>query len=155
MKTMKNIRLLMLFQIIAFLPSLGALSVDTGGWYASLYKPPWGPPSWVFAPVWIVLYVLIGLSGYLGWTRGGRVDRTVNFVVYGTQLVLNGLWPLLFFGLHRISWALGALVMMWFLILICISAFSQRSGLAAWLMLPYFLWVSFAGALNSAILVIN
>lgn len=155
MKTLKNLGLLVLFQGFAFLPALGAKLVEIEGWYASLYKPPWGPPSWVFAPIWTILYILIGLSGYFCWTRGGRTDRIADFVVYGVQLVLNGLWTPLFFGMHRISWALGDLILMWFLTMLCISAFSQRSRLAAWLLLPYFLWISFAGALNAAILVIN
>jgi translocator protein len=155
MKTLKNAGLLVLFQLIAFLPALGAAAVETEGWYASLYKPPWGPPSWVFAPVWTVLYVSIGLAGFFAWIRGGRTDRKAAFAVYGVQLVLNGLWTPIFFGMHHIALALADLILMWFLIMLCISVFAQRSRLAAWLMLPYFLWISFAGALNSAILVIN
>jgi translocator protein len=77
------------------------------------------------------------------------------FKVYGAQLLLNALWTPLFFGLHRINWALADLVLMWFMILLNIGLFSRQSRLAAWLLIPYFLWVSFAGALNAAILALN
>lgn len=153
MKMFKNVGLLILFQLIAFLPALGALAVETEGWYVELYKPPWTPPDLVFGPVWSILYAMIGLAGFFAWRKGSA--RAPDFTVYGVQLLLNGLWTPLFFGLHRIAWALGDLILLWFLVLACIGAFSQRSRIAAWLMIPYFLWISFAGALNAALLVIN
>ncbi|MBC8207226.1 MAG: tryptophan-rich sensory protein [Kiritimatiellales bacterium] len=155
MKGLKNVGRVLLFQLIAFLPSLGALAVRTDGWYAQLSKPAWNPPPAVFGPVWTALYVLIGLAGYFAWTRGGRRGRLTVFAVYGMQLLLNALWTPLFFGLHRPALALADLILMWFLILLCIGRFAPRSRLAAWLMLPYFLWVSFAGALNAAIVWMN
>lgn len=109
----------------------------------------------LFGPVWIVLYILIGLAGYFAWTQGGREGRTAPFVVYTMQLILNALWTPLFFGLQHPFFALADLIALWFLILLCIGLFAMRSRLAAWLMLPYFLWVSFAGALNAAIVVMN
>ena len=147
--------MILLFLVIAFLPSFGALAVKTGGWYAALNTPPWNPPAWVFGPVWTVLYILIGLAGYFAWTRGGREGRRTVFLVYGAQLLLNALWTPLFFGLQRPALAWVDLIFLWVLIILCIGLFSQRSRLAAWLILPYFLWVSFAGALNAAILVMN
>lgn len=155
MKVLKKIGGLVLFQGAAFLPSLGALWVEKEGWYASLFKPQWGPPAWVFAPVWMALYVLIGLAGFIAWTRGGRTDRAAAMSVYAVQLVLNGLWTPLFFGIQRVDWALADLVLLWFAVLLCIAMFTQRSRVAAGLMLPYFIWISFAGALSAAILVVN
>jgi tryptophan-rich sensory protein len=153
---MKKTGLLLLFIVIAFLPSLTAVFVKTGGWYAIvLDKPSWNPPNWIFGPVWTMLYILIGLAGYFAWTRGKREDRRSVFTVYGAQLLLNALWTPLFFGLHRINWALADLLLLWFMILLNIGLFSRQSRLAAWLLIPYFLWVSFAGALNAAILALN
>jgi len=152
---MKRAGLFLLFLVIAFLPSLGSLAVQTGGWYAELNKPPWNPPSWVFGPVWTVLYILMGLAGYFAWTRGGRAGRAAAFCVYGAQLIANGLWTPLFFGLQRPALALADLIVLWFMIFLCIGLFMKRSRLAAWLMVPYFLWVSFAAALNAAIVALN
>ncbi len=155
MKNIKRVGLIALFIGIAFLPSLGAVAVKPGGWYAALNKPLWNPPSWIFGPVWTLLYILIGLAGYFVWTRGRREDRLAVFSVYGAQLLLNALWTPLFFGLHQIGGALADLVLMWFMILLNIGLFSRQRRLAAWLLIPYFLWVSFAGALNAAIMAIN
>jgi tryptophan-rich sensory protein len=152
---MKRAGLFLLFPVIAFLPSLGSLAVQTGGWYAALNKPAWNPPPWVFGPVWTVLYILIGLAGYFAWTRGGREGRAKVFSVYGAQLITNGLWTPLFFGLQRPALALTDLIVLWILIVLCIGLFARRSRLAAWLLVPYLLWVSFAGALNAAIFMLN
>ena len=155
MKNVTKVGLVILFICIAFLPSLGALLVETGGWYEALNKPLWNPPSWVFGPVWTLLYLMIGLAGYFAWTHGRPDERRTVLTLYGAQLVLNALWSPLFFGLHRPDWALASLVLLWFAILLCIGIFSQRSRLAAWLLMPYFIWVSFAGALNATIMIIN
>ncbi len=155
MKRMKKAGQLLLFIGISFLPSLGAVFVGTTGWYETLNKPLWNPPAYLFGPVWTLLYIMIGLAGYFAWTRGPRETRTAAATIWGTQLFVNALWSPLFFGLHRQDWSMVSLVLLWFLVLLCIGVFSQRSRLAAWLMIPYFLWISFAGALNAAILAIN
>lgn len=152
---MKKLGQILLFGGVAFLPALSAVVVKTGGWYQEINKPVWNPPPWIFGPVWTMLYILIGLAGYFAWTRGPRATRRVAFAVYGAQLFLNALWTPLFFGLHRIGWALADLLLLWLLVLLCIGLFSRRSRLAAGLLIPYFLWVSFAGALNTAILLLN
>ena len=152
---MKKTGQILLFIAAAFLPSLSAVVVKTGGWYEALNKPLWNPPAWLFGPVWTLLYLMIGLAGYFAWTHGRREDRRAVFTAYGTQLLVNALWSPLFFGMRRPDWALADLVLLWFLILLCIAVFSQRSRLAAWLLLPYFFWVSFAGALNATIMIIN
>jgi tryptophan-rich sensory protein len=155
MKNDKKAGLAVLFICVAFLPSFGAVFVKTGGWYEALNKPLWNPPAYVFGPVWTILYLLIGLAGYFAWTRGSRETRTAAITVWGAQLFVNALWSPLFFGLHRSGWAMASLVFLWLLVLLCIGLFSQRSRLAAGLMIPYFLWISFAGALNAAIMALN
>lgn len=155
MKVLKNAGLIVLFQLVAFLPTLGALAVRVGGWYAALNKPAWHPPPWVFGPVWTILYILIGLAGYFAWTRGGRLGRRRAFIVYASQLIANGLWTPLFFGMRSPALALSDLILLWVLILFCMRLFAPRSRLAAVLMIPYILWVSFAGLLNAAIVVLN
>ncbi|HNX52194.1 MAG TPA: tryptophan-rich sensory protein [Pontiellaceae bacterium] len=155
MKMLKRAGQVVLFVGIAFLPALSAVFVQTGGWYEALYKPEWNPPAAVFGPVWSALYLIIGLAGYFAWTRGPREHRRAEFSVYGAQLVLNALWTPVFFGLHRPDLALAVLILLWFQILLCIALFSLRSFAAALLMLPYFIWISFAGALNATILFIN
>lgn len=152
---MKKAVKLLLFIVIAFLPSLSAVTVQIGGWYETLNKPLWNPPSWLFGPVWTFLYTTIGLAAYFAWTRGRPEGRCVVFTVWGAQLFMNALWSPLFFGLHRPGWSMASLVLLWFLILLCIGLFSRQSRLAAWLLFPYFLWVSFAGALNASIWMMN
>lgn len=152
---MKNTGKLLLFIIIAFLPSLSAVFVETGGWYAALNKPSWNPPGRLFGPVWSCLYLMIGLAGYFAWTRGRPEERGAVFTVYGAQLLVNGLWSWIFFGLHRPDWAMADLLLLWFLIPLCLWLFAQQSRPAAWLMVPYFLWVSFAGVLNAVIWMMN
>lgn len=153
MKKLKTVIIVVLFLVVAFLPALG--SMPAGEWYEQLNKPFWNPPSAVFAPVWTVLYALIGLAGFFAWMRGGREDRLAAFGVWLFQLGLNAVWSPLFFGLQRMEWALGLLIFLWFAVLLCIGIFSQRSALAAWLLVPYFLWISFACSLNAALVVIN
>lgn len=155
MGMLKKAGLLFLFLFVSFLPSLGAMAVKTGGWYAALNKPSWNPPSWVFGPVWTILYLMIGLAGYFAWTRGDRDGRTKAFMAYTAQLFINALWTPLFFGLQCPGLALVDLIVLWFLIVICIILFAKRSRPSAWLMVPYLVWVSFAGALNAAICVLN
>lgn len=152
---MKKPGTFLLFIVIAFLPSVSAVFVETGGWYTALNKPSWNPPGWLFGPVWTALYFMIGLAGYFVWTRGRPVERAAVFTVYGAQLLVNGLWSWIFFGLHRPDLAMADLLLLWFLIPLCIRLFAQQSRLAAWLMVPYFLWVSFAGVLNAAIWMMN
>lgn len=143
------------FILIGLLPALAGLFFRPGEWYARLAKPEWTPPGWVFGPVWTVLYLTIGIAGYLAWSAGAAQQRTFPFTVYGLQLALNGLWSWLFFGLHRPGLALLDLVGLWVLILLNMALFYRLSRVSAALLVPYFLWVSFAGLLNGAIYRLN
>lgn len=117
-------------------------------WYLTLIKPSFNPPSWVFGPVWTLLFVLMGTAAYLIWQKRGTAGVNLALAVYGTQLVLNALWSYLFFGLHNPVLALVEIVFLWILILACVILFYPISKTASYLMIPYILWVSFAGVLN-------
>lgn len=125
-------------------------------WYATLTKPVLNPPSWLFGPVWIVLYLLMGIAAYLVWRKGwGRKEVKLALGIFGAQLLLNTLWSVIFFGFHSPVVALAEIVFLWLVILTTIIAFHKISRPAAYLLLPYILWVSFAGYLNYAIWSLN
>ena len=119
-----------------------------GEWYASLAKPAWNPPSAVFAPVWTVLYVLMGVAAWLVWKRAGFRGAGVALTLFIVQLVLNALWSYLFFGLHHISAAFVDIVVLWAAILAVTALFWRKVRTAGILMLPYLAWVGFASCLN-------
>lgn len=125
-------------------------------WYATLVRPALAPPNWVFAPVWTTLYVLMGVALFLVWKRGvERKEVRTAISLFALQLTLNVLWSLVFFGLMNIGGALVEIAVLWLAILATILAFSKISRLAAWLLVPYILWVSFAAYLNYSFWVLN
>ncbi len=125
-------------------------------WYASLNKPFFSPPNWVFGPVWTILYFLMGISFYLilkrGWKK--KVVKSAG-MFFLAQLLLNFLWSPIFFGLQSPLLGLITIVVMWILIVITMKKFYPLSRLAFYLLIPYLLWVSFATVLNAAILFLN
>jgi translocator protein len=126
------------------------------GWFAGLVKSPLNPPSWLFAPVWIMLYALMGLSAYLVYEKGiSRKEVKKALAVFVAQLVLNTLWSIVFFGAHMIFAAVIVIVGLWAMILATIVLFRRISRAAAYLLIPYLLWVSFATALNISLYVLN
>jgi tryptophan-rich sensory protein len=132
--------------------------VTQGGdslWYASLNKPAWTPPSWVFAPVWTTLYAAMGLTAWLVWREGGWKRQSVPLAMFVAQLTLNFSWSLIFFSLREIVWALVDIVALWLLIALTMLVFARVNRAAAWLLAPYLAWVSFATALNAAIVWMN
>ncbi|MBI2278612.1 MAG: tryptophan-rich sensory protein [Candidatus Brennerbacteria bacterium] len=125
-------------------------------WYPTLMKPALNPPSWVFGPVWTVLYVLMGIAAFLVWRQGWeRRDVKDALKIFALQLVLNALWSVLFFGLQSPLLALVGIVLLWGAILWVISAFARISRPAAWLLVLYLAWVTFATYLNAAIWLLN
>ena len=144
---MKSSIALVLFIAAAFVAaSVGALFTP-GEWYAQLAKPSWNPPAWVFAPVWTLLYISIGVSGWLVWRRTGLVVNAA-FTVFALQLVLNAAWSWLFFGLHRPDLAFADIVLLWLSILATLLLFWRETRLAGAVLIPYLAWVSFATLLN-------
>ncbi len=127
--------------------SLGSLFMP-GEWYASLKKPTWNPPSWIFGPVWTVLYTTMAVAAWLVWRRGGWTAQRRPLLLFLAQLALNAFWTPLFFGLHRPGLAFAEIVLFWLAIAVTLAAFYSVSRAAAWLLAPYLAWVSFAAALN-------
>ena len=126
-------------------------SIDT--WYATLVKPSWNPPNWVFAPVWTLLYIMMGVAAWLVWKTRDRIGPAM--VLFGAQLVFNLGWSLIFFGLRSPGLALIEVVFLWGSVLLTMLAFFGRSLAAGWLFVPYLAWVSFAAILNFAIWRLN
>jgi tryptophan-rich sensory protein len=125
-------------------------------WYADLNKPWFTPPSWVFGPVWTILYILMGISLFLVLRKGWeRRDVQIGTAVFGIQLVLNILWSYLFFGLRSPLYGLIGIVALWIAILATIVWFFRISRPAAILLVPYIAWVSIATALNYSIYILN
>jgi tryptophan-rich sensory protein len=129
-----------------------AASLDAATFYRSLTLPSWAPPAGVFGPVWTVLYVAMAVAAWLVWKRAGWRDARVALGLFCVQLVLNALWSWLFFAWHKGDAALLDLALLWVLVLVVTFLFFRVSKVAGALLLPYLLWVSFAGALNFAVL---
>ena len=126
-----------------------------GAWYESLAKPSWRPPNWVFGPAWAILYGTIATSGWLVWNAAPPGEAALPMAIYAVQLLLNFLWSAIFFGLRRMGLALVEMAALWLSILATIVAFQPLHAGAAYLLVPYLLWVSFAFALNFAIWRLN
>ena len=153
---------ILLFIICLGLPLLvgfgGSYFTDTGEgtWYTSIQKPSWNPPGWVFGPVWTTLYILMGISLFLVWKQpGNSAMKRTAIVVFFIQLALNFAWSFIFFDQHEIGWATVEIAVLWIAILVTIILFSKISRLAACLLVPYLLWVSFASALTYTIYSMN
>ncbi len=125
-------------------------------WYATLTKPSFNPPSWIFAPVWTTLFVLIGISLYMVWNKGLQDKKVkISLFIFSVQLVLNVLWSFLFFGLHSPFYAFLEIIILWAAIVLTIVNFFKVSRTAGLLLLPYIFWVSFAAILNFSIWRLN
>jgi len=135
-------------------------SIFSGGpiptWYSLLQKPSFTPPSWLFAPVWFLLYILMGVSVFLIWRRGFRQFQVrESIIIFTVQLFLNALWSYAFFGLKSPLIGLLVIVPLWTAILLTILNFYKVSKTASLLLMPYILWVSYATVLNFAIYLLN
>ena len=148
--------------LIALLLCYGAAAVGGllgagagGGWYADLAKPAWTPPSWVFGPVWSVLYGMMAVAAWLVWRQRPRRRGAAPLAAFAAQLAFNAAWSPLFFGLHRPGIAFADIVLLWLALVATVWLFLRRRALAGLLLVPYLLWVSFAAALNCAIWRLN
>ncbi|MFA7394999.1 MAG: TspO/MBR family protein [Candidatus Paceibacterota bacterium] len=125
-------------------------------WYATLVRPDLAPPNWIFGPVWTTLFVLMGIALFLVWKKRSQILENVGMlwwwklalVLFFVQLVLNILWSLIFFAAQNPAGAFVELIILWLAIAATIFVFAKVSRPAAWLLVPYILWVSFAGYLN-------
>ena len=141
------------------LVGIAATPFTTAGiytWYNRIIKPSFQPPNWVFGPVWTILYALMGIAAYLVWEKGWE-KREVKAAlgIFGIQLILNFFWSLIFFGNKAFGWAFVEILFLWVFIALTIWKFYKISKTAAYLLIPYILWVSFASVLNGAIWWLN
>ena len=126
-----------------------------GEWFAALKKPAWNPPSWIFGPVWTALYAMMAAAAWLVWQRGGWKEQRKPLLIFLAQLALNAVWTALFFGLHRPGVAFAEIVLLWLAIVATLVAFRPVNRTAAWLLVPYLAWVSFAAVLNGTLWRLN
>jgi len=129
---------------------VGAITTakEVKGWYTTLKKPSWTPPNWLFGPAWTTLYTCMGTASWLVFQQGGLAKQALPLAVYGAQLLANFAWTPLFFGKHEMGLAMVDNVAMWGGIAACIKLFHPVSPAAAYLMVPYLGWVTYASALN-------
>lgn len=141
--------------LVGFLASIATQS-SVNTWYETLEKPFFTPPNYLFGPVWTLLYMLMGISAGMVWSRGLYhvwVKTALYHFVF--QLMFNALWSLVFFGLQKIFWALLTIIALFILILLTIKWFKVVNKTAAYLLIPYVVWVLFAMALNFEIWRLN
>ena len=125
-------------------------------WYPTLAKPPFNPPSWVFGPVWTLLYLMMGVAAFLVWQRGWKDEAVkIALAVFLLQLLLNGLWSILFFGMQSPGLAFFEIIVLWIAIGVTLVLFWRLVPLAGLLLVPYLAWVSFAAVLNGSIWMLN
>ena len=128
-------------------------SVDN--WYVEINKPEWNPPNWIFAPVWSTLFLMMAVAVWLVWKQAGFGKSRFALGAFAVQLVLNALWSVVFFGMKETGWACVEIAMLWAAIVVTTCLFYRHSKLAAGLMIPYLMWVSFASFLNFTIWQMN
>lgn len=127
----------------------------TGPWFTTIQKPSFQPPNWLFAPVWTTLYVLMGIALGIVWRQPASAQRNAAVTLFFVQLLFNFLWSYIFFSWHMPGLALIDIITLWICIILTIFAFARHSRLAAWLIVPYVSWVSFASILNWSIWHLN
>lgn len=132
-----------------------ATATSINDWYVTLNKPSFNPPNYLFAPVWTLLYLLMGISVFIIWRSPIGRNRTNALIIFAIQITLNFIWSFLFFKFNLVGLAMVEIVVMWFSIIVMIIYFNRISKFAAYLQIPYLLWVSFATILNSAIWILN
>lgn len=135
---------------------LGGLMTDLGPWYRGLAQPPWKPPDWLFGPAWTLIYALAATAGVVAWRAApDRPRRETMLVLFSLNAFLNVLWSLLYFRVRRPDWAMFEVVFLWLSILALMVALRRDAKSTTWLLLPYLVWVSFAGLLNLATVRLN
>lgn len=124
-------------------------------WYATLQKPFFSPPNWIFGPVWTLLYTFMGIAAFLVWRERKKPGAKQVLILYGIHLVLNTVWSILFFGLHNPGVALMEIIVLAAMILVLLIRFASYNKAASILMVPYLAWVCFASVLNAGIWLLN
>lgn len=158
MKISRPVRLVLSIALCELVGAIGALFVGSSlnSWFACLRRPSFAPPNWLFAPVWITLFLLTGIALYLVWECGlDRKGVREALVAFGVQLGLNVLWTAVFFGLRSISGGLAVIWLLLFAIALTIILFRRVSRPAAWLLIPSLLWTAYATVLSAGYLALN
>jgi len=161
MKMTKHIMLAVSILICLAAGIIGSLFTmpAIAGWYATLAKPFFSPPNWAFGPVWTILYILMGTSLYLVWSKDsmkkGVKGKALAMKVFAVQLALNVLWSILFFGLRSPVLGFAGIVALWISIAATMYLFRKIDRKAFWLLVPYIVWVSIAAALNFSVWMMN
>jgi tryptophan-rich sensory protein len=146
---------LLAWLLVTFLAPLAGMEARPDDWYSALAKPAFNPPSWIFGPVWMLLYTMMALAAWMIWMRGGLALQRRPLTLYGIQLALNSIWSPVFFSLHRLDLAFGIIVLLWVFILCTLLAFWRVHRRSALFFVPYLAWVSFAAILNFTIWRLN
>ena len=151
--SMKLVLSLLLPQLSGFIGTFFTIpSIPT--WYSTLNKPSFSPPNYLFGPVWLTLYLLMGISVYLIWTSKNKLSQD-NVKLFFIHLFFNAIWSPIFFGAKNLSLALYIIFIIWLMIISMIVSFSRVNKISSLLLIPYLLWVSFATVLNFYLLVLN
>jgi translocator protein len=139
-----------------FVAVLGGLMTDLGPWYMNLKQPGWKPPDWAFGPIWTTIFALAAAAGVIGWRRApARVSRESILVLFAANGFLNVFWSLLYFRLHRPDWALYEVPLLWLSVFALIVVLARFAKSAAWLLVPYLVWVTLAALLNWQTVTLN
>ncbi len=154
-KVAKLIISILIPQLAGLIGSVFTIS-SVKNWYPTLNKPSFTPPSWIFAPAWTLLFLLMGISLYLVWQKGLETPGVKKaLIIFGVQLILNILWSVLFFGLRSPLLGLIDIIPLVILIILTIINFKKINPTAGYLLIPYLAWTSFAAILNLSILILN
>jgi len=158
MKINKSAKLLGLIILCILIGSIGSIftTPSIGTWYDSINKPSFTPPNWLFGPVWIALFTLMGIALYLVLEKGWKKKKVKKAVtIFGIQFFFNVLWSVLFFGLRQPFYALIEILALWVTIALTIITFYRIDKRAGWILLPYIIWVSIATLLNFYVWILN
>jgi tryptophan-rich sensory protein len=156
-----NKTLTLKFLISILLPlSLGAIagmftSQSVPEWYATLNRPSFNPPNWIFGPVWTTLYILMGISFFLVWKQEASKVRNRAILIFLLQLMLNFAWSFIFFYFNMIGLALVEIILLWISIVLMLVVFYKIKPIASYINIPYLLWVTFATVLNAGYFFLN
>ncbi|MEJ2103590.1 MAG: tryptophan-rich sensory protein [Ignavibacteriaceae bacterium] len=156
-----NKTLILKFLVSIILPlCLGAIagmftSQSVPEWYATLNKPSFNPPNWIFGPVWTTLYILMGISFFIIWKQDVSKERNRAILVYLLQLLLNFAWSFIFFYFNLIRFALVEIILLWISIVMMLVVFYKIKPIASYINIPYLLWVTFATVLNASYYFLN
>lgn len=141
--------------VVGMVPAASTTASPKAAWYRNLDKPSWTPPDWVFGPVWTVLYAMMAVSAWLVWQEGGFRKQRLPLALFIGQLVLNAAWTPIFFRCQLLGVAFFELAALWATLVATVIVFRRVRPAAAWLLVPYLLWVTYAGTLSFGIWQLN